>query len=154
MIQYFPVRFKAEPLSKLYPGTVPHSLLIYLWEFILAVFTGCFEMDYFIGRCSGSKAERGFLKIRKMQIFLEQKNIPRRIPWGLRKKNLPARFVKISRAGFLFSVNIDILGAQLGIHNFLAAVKPIIAGKHETDTAGNGEQHQPLGAEQLDTQYY
>lgn len=72
----------------------------------------------------------------------------------MRQKNLPAWFVKIGRAGFLFSVNIDILGAQLGIHNFLAAVKPIIAGKHETDTAGNGEQHQPLGAEQLDTQYY
>lgn len=42
MIQYFPVRFKAEPLSKLYPGTVPLSLLIYLWEFILAVL-GCLK---------------------------------------------------------------------------------------------------------------
>lgn len=59
MIQYFPVRFKAEPLSKLYPGTVPLSLLIYLWELILAVFMGWFEMDYFIGRRSETKAEWG-----------------------------------------------------------------------------------------------
>lgn len=59
MIQYFPVRFKAEPLSKLYPGTVPLSLLIYLWELILAVFMGWFEMDCFIGRRSESKAEWG-----------------------------------------------------------------------------------------------
>ena len=51
-------------------------------------------------------------------------------------------------------IAVDKFRTVFGIHNFLAAVKPIIAGKHETDTAGNGEQHQPLGAEQLDTQYY
>ena len=95
-----------------------------------------------------------FFKLEKCGSFWNRKISQGEFPWGLRQKNLPAWFVKIGRAGFLFSVNIDILGAQLGIHNFLAAVKPIIAGKHETDTAGNGEQHQPLGAEQLDTQYY
>ena len=60
MIQYFPVRFKAEPLSKLYPGTVPLSLLIYLWELILAVFMGWFEMDYSLADVRKAKPNGGF----------------------------------------------------------------------------------------------
>lgn len=60
MIQYFPVRFKAEPLSKLYPGTVPLSLLIYLWELILAVFMGWFEMDYSLADVREPKPNGGF----------------------------------------------------------------------------------------------
>lgn len=85
----------------MYPGTVPLSLLIYLWELSWLFLWDGFEMDYFIGRRSRTKAEWGLLKIRKMQIFLEQKNIPRRIPLGIATKESPS-LVCQNRPGRIF----------------------------------------------------
>ena len=63
------------------------------------------------------------------------------------QRNSPVGRVGQIGAGFLFGVNIDILGTQFGVHDFLAAIKPIITGKHETDAAGDCKQYQSLGTE-------
>ena len=51
-------------------------------------------------------------------------------------------------------MNVNILGTQLGIHDFLAAVKTIVARQHKADAAGDGDKDQTLCTEQLNASYY